>query len=250
MSIFQKMRNIIIITIALLFVFVAVSLAYKPAYKLKKGDVVISDFEFDPTHFGGKVAAYGAVGTKAEAGRMPYSGYSAEESYSGKKSFRCVFTKHSPWQPQYEEEYEKSPLGIQRMKMTNKLTKSKEIDWAVFSIDMGPVIDPNTVPVKIQPMDISKYRYLVFWVKGGHGGERFKVYFRDIHATTYEPQVKVKPDVKVGIQWQPVSIDLRDRKLRLKVDLTKVVQVAVGFGKPDGGRPGSVLYFDNFILVK
>lgn len=211
---------------------------------------MITDFEFDPNHFGGKIACYGAVGNRAEKGRWPYSGYCGEESYSGKKSYRLVFTKHSLWKPEYEQEYEKSPFGMNRMKTAEKLGKTKEIDWAVFMMDMGPVIDPNTVPVKIQPMDISKFRYLVFWVKGGYGSERFKVYFRDVHASIYEPQAKVKPKIKVGRNWQPVSIDLMDRRLKLKVDLSKMVQIGIGFGRPDGGRPGNVLYIDNFILVK
>lgn len=246
----RKIRKLVIISIPLLLLFMTVSLAYRPTYKLKSGDVLITDFEFDPNCLGGKVACYGAVGTKREGGRWPYSGYTSEESYSGRKSYRLVFTKHALWKPEYEEEYERSPLGMKRMKDTDKLGKTKEINWAVFTMDMGPVIDPSTVPVKLQPMDISKFRYLVFWIKGGHGSERFKVYFRDVHATTYEPQAKIKPKIKVDIHWQPVAIDLQDRRLRLKVDLTKIVQIGIGFGRQDGGRPGNVLYVDNFILVK
>lgn len=239
----------IIISVSILFLLVTFGLAYRPAYKLKSGDVLITDFEFDPNCLGGNVDCYGAVGGKG-SGSWPYSGYTAEESYSNKKSYRLVFTKHAVWKPEYEEEYEKSPLGTQRMKTLGKLGKASQIDWAVFMMDMGPVLNPNKVPVEIQCMDISKYRYLVFWVKGGQGGERFNVYMRDSHAPTYEPQIKIKPKTKVSIYWQPVAINLHERELRLDIDLTKIIQIGIGFGKPDGGRPGSVLYIDNFILVK
>lgn len=244
------MPKLVIISIPLFLSLVTVSLADNSTYELKAGDILITDFEFHPNSLGGNVACFGAVGSKKEEWKGPYSGYTSEEAYSGRKSYRLVFAKHVLWEPEHEEEYEKSPLGMKRMKDARKLGKSKEIDWAVFMMDMGPPIDPDTVPVTLQPVDISKFRYLIFWVKGTHGGERFKVYFRDTHATTYEPQVKIKPKIKVGIDWQPVSIDLQETKLRLKVDMTRVVQIGLGFGRLDGGRPGNVFYVDRFILVK
>lgn len=208
-------------------------------YNLHPGDVLITDFEFHPNCLDGNVGAYGAV---------TGSGYTNECSYSGKKSYKLVFAKDVLWMPEKETEYEYSRQGFRKTKPLASTPKMKTIDWAVFMIDTGPIIDEKTHPVKIQPLDISRFRYLVFWVKGKQGNEKFRIYFRDAHAPTYEAQLKTDPDIAVTTAWQDNAIKIS--KLSRKIDIENIVQMGLGFGKEDGNKIGNIIYVDNFILVK
>lgn len=210
-----------------------------PAYNLRAGDIQISDFEYHPNSLGGNTSTYGA---------MTGSGYTSEYAYSGAKSYKLVFAEEVLWRPEHEVVYETTEHGTKRMRLVGIPHKPKKIDWAVFMLDMGPVIDEKTHPVRIDPTDISRFRYLVFWIRGDRGGERFKIYFRDSHANTYEPQLKIEPNIILAKQWKAVVVDLE--RIRRKIDIKNIIQIGIGFGREDGNRPGNVIYVDNFILVK
>lgn len=210
-----------------------------PVYNLKQRDIQISDFEYHPNSLGGNVGAYGA---------MTGSGYTSECAYLGDKSYKLLFAEEVFWRPEHEVEYDTTKHGTKRMKPVGVPHKPKKIEWAVFMLDMGPIIDEKTHPVKIDPTDISRFRYLVFWVRGSRGGEKFKIYLRDAEANTYEPQLKLDPNIAVTKQWKAVAVNLD--KIGRKVDLKNIVQIGIGFGKEDGNKPGNIIYVDNFILVK
>lgn len=226
------------ITLITFFIFLVINPAFA-VYNLHPGDVQITNFENHPDLLGGNVGAYGAV---------TGSGYTDECSYSGDKSFKLVFAKDILWMPEKQTEYEYSKQGFRKTKPLAATPKMKTIDWAVLMIDMGPVIDENTHPVKIQSMDISRFRYLVFWVKGKRGGEKFRIYFRDKNATTYDPQIKLEPDITINNLWQDTAVKLS--KISRKIDIKNVVQIGIGYGKDDGNKTGNIIYVDNFILVK
>lgn len=210
-----------------------------PIYNPRPGDIQISDFEYHPNALGGNAGAYGA---------MTGSGYSSEYAYTGTKSYKLVLAEEVFWRPEHEIEYETTKHGTKRMMPVGVPHKPKKIDWAVFMLDLGPVVDDSTHPVKIEPTDISRFRYLVFWVKGSRGSEKFRIYFRDAKANTYEAQLTLDPNIVVTTNWKAVAVNLE--KIKRKVDLEHLVQVGIGFGKEDGNRPGNVIYVDNFILVK
>lgn len=208
-------------------------------YQPKSGDIQITDFEYHPNSLDGNVGAYGAI-TGSE--------YTSERAYSGQKSYKLVFAKDVIWKPEHEVEYETTRHGTKKIKKVGASPKLQKIDWAVFMLDMGPVLDANTHPVKIQPIDISRFRYLVFWVKGERGGEKFKIYFRDVHANTYDPQLILEPNIVVTKKWEAVAVDLK--RISRKIDIKNIVQIGLGFGKKDGNKLGNIMYVDNFILVK
>lgn len=229
----------------LIFIFITISfLLYSipssgDVYNLKPGDIEITGFEFYPNSLGGNVGSFGAV---------KGSGYSSEYVYWGNKSYKLVFAKDALSSSKDEVDYGTTGRGMRRIKRSQSPDRTRKIKWAVFMIDMGPVEDESVVPVRIQPMNISRFRYLVFWIRGRRGGEQFKIYFRDVHASKYDPQLKLKPKVRVSKKWRAVAVNLQ--RIKRKIDLKNIVQIGIGFGLPDGGRPGDVLYIDNFVLVK
>lgn len=227
-----------ILIIGIFFTFLFIDPTYA-IYNLKPGDVQITDFESILNCFGGSVNACGA---------NEGSGYTTECAYSGGQSYRLVFNKESLWKFEDTTDYGITGSGVKRTKSPGELPKYKKITWAVFIMNMGPIIDSSKVPTVTQPFDMSPFRYLIFWVKGRRGDERFKICFRDVHATTYDPQLKIDPKVRVSKKWRPVVVELG--RLKKKIDLENVTQIGIGFGLEDGGSPGNVFYIDNFILVK
>lgn len=229
--------NIFLFCILFLFLFPNPTLS--ATYKLRPKDLLIADFEYQANYLGGKMGSYGAV---------KGSGYTSEVAYGGNKSYKLVFAKGVLWEPEYEKDSDRADSGMKKMKSIQQVGKAKRINWASFMMNLGRVVDEKTVPVKIEPLDISRYRYLLFWVRGKRGGERFKVYFRDANAKNYEPQVKINPNILVTTEWRLVKINLK--RIGLRIDLKKVVQIGIGFGKDDGNKFGNILYIDDFILVK
>lgn len=220
------------------FCFLIITPAFA-VYNLKPGDVLITDFESILNCFGGSVNAVGGI---------EGSGYTTEFAYSGGQSYKLVYNKKSLWRFEDETDIGITGSGIKRAKSPGGLPKYKKLTWAVFLMNMGPIVDTSKVPTAVQPIDMSSFRYLIFWVKGRRGDERFKMYFRDVHATTYDPQLKIDPKVRVSKEWRPVVVELG--RLKKKIDLENITQVGIGFGSEDGGSPGNVIYIDNFILVK
>lgn len=213
------------------------------SYDLKPGDKLIEDFESITNELGGNYGTFGAA---------QGSNYIHSNVYSGKKAFKLIFAKNVSIEPDKEVTFKKPDkekgFSMKRIGRSCATSNLQKVDWAVFTINMGPIIDDSADPVVIKPMDISEYKYLVFWVRGRLCGEKFKVYVRDSSATTYEPNVKVEPRMRVTRKWEPVVVNL-DR-IKNKVDLKNVVQIGVGFGKKDGNRMGNILYIDYFVLVK
>ncbi len=211
------------------------------AYHLKSGDKLIIDFEDQPFDgFGGAIGSYGS-----NFG----SGITNECAYNGSRSFKLVFSKEiTPAESEHFIDYKPSGRRMNNMGTITSPIAIKNIDWAVFILNMGPIIDTSIEPVKIQSVDLSQYSYLIFWVKGKRGGEDFRIYLRDINAGTYDPQVKLKPRVAVQARWKRVILKLK--RIKSKVDLTNIVQIGIGYGKEDGNKRGNIIYVDNFILVK
>ncbi len=217
--------------------------------KLSANRILITDFEDHPNYLGGDVRAYGAAGSRERSlGDRAYSGYSAEEVHSGSRSYRLALQKHLRPEEREKNVYDKFKSGFPRMEPIEELQNVSDRNWAVLSIELGEVIDDKKIPVGVKPLDVSDYRYLVFWVKGQRGGEKFLVGFRDAEAHTYDPQVKVKPKLAVRTEWRQVKINLV--RLSKKVDLSKLVAITINFGRPEGARGGDVFYVDDFMLVK
>lgn len=231
----QKIMRVLLGIVSLL-IFINPTFAI---YNLKPDDVLITDFESILNCFGGSVNSVGA---------SEGSGYTTECAYSGVQCYKLVFNKESLWKFEDTTDYGITGSGSKRTKSPGGLPKFKRITWAVFVMNLGPVINSSKVPSVTQPFDMSPFRYLIFWVKGKRGDEHFKIYFRDVHATTYDPQLKIDPKVRVSQEWRPVVVELR--KIKKKIDLHNITQIGIGYGIEDGGSPGDVLYIDNFILVK
>lgn len=222
--------------LCLIFAFMLIDPSY--ANNLDSGEFLITDFEKTPfNNFGGTMGVFGA---------MSGSGRSTEYSHSGSYSYKLIFSKEAPPESEHYVEYKRDIHNMKKAKTIATPRKFKNITWAVFLLYAGPFIDTTTVPIKIKSVDLSKYKYIVFWVKGKRGGEDFRVYFRDANATDYTPQLKIKPKVVVKTKWEPVEIDIGN--LKDKVDITKIDEIGISFGKEDGNRQGNTLYVDDFIL--
>ena len=220
-----------------------------PSPEFSSKSILITDFETEPNYLGGNITVYGAGDLRDKASdELISSDYTTEEKHSGKKSYRLVFGRKIFAEEDDNVQYDCFTPGVERTDRLEPFNKSRRIEWVVLSLNLGEIIDDSSVPVKIAPLNVSRYRYLVFWVKGKKGGEKFKVGFRDAHANTYDPQVKVKPKVRVRPEWRQVVIDLQD--VESKVDLTKLVQISIAYGRDNGNRPGSVFYVDDFELTK
>ena len=224
--------------ISLSLIFILLNPAY--AYKLRQGDVLITDFEELPLNrLNGSIGTYGA----AEG-----SGSTSKYAVSGEKSYKLVFEQERTVETEHYVETESIGLKMIETETIASPLMAKLLSWATFVLNMGPIIDTNTTPFTIAPMDFSEFRYLVFWVKGKRSGEDFRIYFRDSSASTYDPQIKIRPKVVVQKKWRPVKVELR--KLKNKIDLQNIVQIGIGFGKDDGNKSGNVIYVDNFILIR
>ena len=224
--------------IGLFLAFIIINPSY--CYQPKSGDVVITDFEKPPyNNFAGVIGPYGAI---------TGSGFTLDESFRGSRSYKIIYSQKGTVEKEHFVRWEGSRRKMKEMRKTESPHIYRKIDWAVMMMNMGPFVDTSVTPMAIGSQDMSGYRYLVFWVKGQRGGEKFRVYLRDAHAETYEAQLKINPHVVVQNYWRPVKIKL-DR-LKNKIDLTKIVQIGIGFGRKDGNRHGNVIYLDDFILIK
>lgn len=227
------------IFICLFFTFVFVNPALA-VHNLKSGDIHVADFESVFNYFGGTIGTFGAQNG---------SGITSKYAHSGASSFKLIFQKNvREAESEHFTNYRPKRTSTRSMKTMTTPILITNIDWAVLVLYMGPIVDTSVEPFKIKPEDLSSYKYLVFWVRGEKGGEDFCVYFRDASATSYEPQVKVKPHIVVQKRWKPVKIELQ--KIKGKIDLKNIVQINIGFGREDGNRPGNIMYIDDFILVK
>jgi len=192
-----------------------------------EGDLIVADFETWPDNLGGEIGVFGSLEPDWEkVNQQPVSwvyevtslNYSPENVHSGKNSFRLV-----------------NGIGIK-----------PEYTWGSFSMDLGPTTDITSVPKKVESFDASGYKYLAFWVKGAKGGEKMEFLVRDAHALNYSPQVKYKL-ADVTTEWQKIAISLSE--FSNKVDLTKLDNMGIAFGRDVGNMTGDTIYLDDFAFT-
>ena len=69
---------------------------------------------------------------------------------------------------------------------------------------------------------------------------------RDAHALNYMPQIKYKlTDLKT--EWQKMVVSLED--LKGKLDMTKLDNIGIAFGKDVGNVEGDIAYIDDFVFT-
>jgi len=190
--------------------------------------VIIADFEAHPNRLGGDVGVYGDGEPNWDKQGVPHSWYYEASA------------------PDYS--VDNVAEGLQSFRLING-EKGLSQKWASFNMNLGPTLDSRVTPIKIRPLNVSSYNKLVFWVKGAHGGEQFRVIFRDAHAPDYLPQARVNPMPDgATTQWSTVEIPLS--KINWQVDLKSLVSVGLEFGQNIGNRQGAMLFIDNFMFVK
>ena len=186
-------------------------------------DLLITDFEEHPNYLGGQVGVFGAGNPDWSNTKEPYSWYYAPETKGYLK--------------------ENVVSGQQSFRLVNGNSPDSDVGWASFGLDLGPTIDAGTVPVKIEPPDVSGYKYLSFWAKGELGGEKLLVNFRDTHSVNYTPQFQYKVKKPLTTEWQRITIPL-DKVYN--VDFKNLVHTGLAFGEDAGNKIGTIIYIDDF----
>lgn len=191
-----------------------------------KQDLLIADFEAHCNQLGGQIGVYGAGEPDLSNKDNPFSGYytvfikgcQKENIFNGKQSFRLV----------------------------NGGGPRENVGWASFGLNLGPVIDEFADPIKVKPLDVSGYRYLVFWAKGEKGGERIIVNFRDSNAPGYLPQYTYKVNGSLLKKWKKIAVPLSKV---YNVDLKNLVHVGLSFGEAAKNRKGDIIYVDDWYFT-
>lgn len=195
---------------------------------IEEETVVIADFESMPNNLGGDVGVYGDGEPNWQDPKGAHSwyydpasvGYKEANVYKGQQSFRL----------------RNGEKGVSK-------------GWASFNLNLGVTLDTQVEPIKIQPLNVSSYNKLVFYVKGERGGEKFNVIFRDAHSTGYVPQARVTP-LPDGCPEDWTRVEILLSKIAWKIDKEKLVSVGLEFGTNVGNRQGTVFYIDEFMFVK
>lgn len=192
-------------------------------------ELVLADFEGWPNSLGGEMGVYGSLEPDWDNTSIPYSwiynlevkdaeGFDRANVHSGAASWRLV----------------------------NGTGAKAGTNWGSFAMDMGVDIDLTVEPKKVESKDVSEYKYLTFWVKGVKGEEVMEVLFRDAHAVSYMPQIKI-PVSGVTTEWSQVAIDLE--AVNKKVDLSLLDNVGLAFGPDVGNETGAIAYVDDFVFT-
>lgn len=178
----------------------------------------VADFETDETPLGGEYGPFGA----------------SSSNYNDRSQVHSVL--YNPQLAEYNVENVFRGKGAYRL--VNEMPLPRKELWASLGINLGAAG---------KPVDVSSYRYLIFWAKGKHGGERIKVLFRDAHAPSYLPQIFVDPYPQIlTSHWQKIVVPLEN--ISYVVDLTKLVHIGVEFGSWLGNLKGDMLYVDDFVF--
>ena len=190
-------------------------------------DILVADFEGWPNNLGGGIGVYGALEPNwDDIITVPYSwiyepigvGYDIENVHTGRQSFRLV----------------------------NGLGLKPELAWGSFAMDLGPTTDLTVIPKKVESLDVSGYKYLVFWVKGEKGGEKMELVARDAHSLNYMPQVKYKL-AGATEEWQKVVVPLAE--IQRQIDLSALDNIGLAFGRDVGNLKGEIIYIDDFVFT-
>ncbi len=194
----------------------------------KESTLVIADFESYPNNLGGSVGVFGAAEPNWEDTEAAHSWYYGELT------------------PNYQDFNVRR--GGQSFICTNGFAKEK-LRWATFSLGLGKLVDTESIPIKIESLDVRNFNYLVFWIKGKTGGEKVTIAFRDAHAINDLPQVTIDPKPEgLSKKWQKIVISLKE--LEEKIDLSKLDQVILEFGLNRGNNEGNIFYIDDFYFAK
>ena len=195
--------------------------------KAEGTEILIADFEGWPNNLGGEMGVYGSLEPDWDnVAAVPYSwvyetitpGYDPKNVHGGRQSFRLV----------------------------NCLGAKPELTWGSFAMDLGPTLDLTVVPKRVKSLDVSGYEYFTFWAKGEKGGEKMELLIRDAHALNYMPQVKYKlPNLTT--EWQKIVVPLRG--ISGGIDLARLDNIGIAFGKDVSNTEGSIAYIDDFLFT-
>ncbi len=186
-------------------------------------DLLITDFEKHPNCLGGQVGVYGAGNPNWSNTVEPYSWYYTPEVKDYKK--------------------ENVVSGKQSFRLVNGNSPDSDVGWASFGLDLGPILDASVVPIKVEPVDVSGYKYLVFWAKGEKGGEKLIINFRDANSINYMPQFQYKVEKPLTTKWQKIIVPLGDV---YNVDFKGLVHTGLAFGVDADNEMGTIIYVDDF----
>lgn len=211
-----------------LLVVAAFSVLVIPKQAVAEEDVLlVADFSGHPNNLAGDVGVYGSLEPNWGDKESPYSwyygprtaGYDPKNVHSGNQSFRLV----------------------------NGLGAKKDETWGSFSMDMGKTVDITNTPKKVESKDVTKYKYLTFWVKGEKGGEKMELVFRDSHAPSYMPQAKLAV-ADVTTEWVKISVPLEEIQ-KQGVDLKALDNIGIAFGPDVENKQGAIVYIDDFAFT-
>lgn len=197
------------------------------AEQAEENSLLVADFETFPNNLGGEVGVYGSLEPNWDDKTSPYSWY-----YGTSTPGYDVKNVHD---------------GVQSFRLVNALGTKKNESWGSFSMDLGPITDAIPVPKKVQSKNVSKYKYLTFWVKGEKGGEKIEVLFRDNKAPSYMPSARYKVK-EASAEWEKRAIVLEEVH-KLGVDLKALDCIGIAFGPDAGNKPGAIIYMDDLAFT-
>jgi len=210
-------------------IFIVCLLAFIGVNPVNADELILADFEGWPNNLGGEMGVFGSLEPDWDNTNNAYSwiynidvkdaeGFDRNNVHSGGSSFRLV-----------------NGTGVKA-----------STNWGSFAMDLGVTIDLTIEPKQVESKDVSGYKYFAFFVKGQNGGEALEVLFRDAHAVSYMPQVKV-PFHNITDKWTQVAIPLED--VNKKIDLTQLDNIGIAFGPDVGNETGATIYLDDFVFT-
>jgi hypothetical protein len=137
---------------------------------------------------------------------------------------------------------------------TDICTKRTDMDCAIegrharwFQWNLGPT-EYFGWGVDMRGFNARPYNFLVFYVKGANGGERFKVKIKDKNGLEIGLSSLSYGDI--GTAWQQIVVPLKDFTLAdNNLQLGSLENINIGFNTLDSGSTGK-LSIDYFALTK
>ncbi|MCH7504996.1 hypothetical protein IID04_05140 [PVC group bacterium] len=209
-----------------IFVFAAVMSA---SHLLYADELVLADFEGWPNNLGGEMGVYGSLEPDWENTSIPYS---------------WIYDSEVKDQEGFDRAYVHS--GGASFRLVNGTGAKPSSNWGSFAMDLGVTTDLTVEPKIVESRDVSSYGYFTFWIKGQNGGESAEILFRDAHAVSYMPQMKVSVS-NITAEWQQFAIPLD--QVNKKIDLSQLDNVGMAFGPDVGNATGAIIYVDDFTFM-